>query len=194
MEQQDIKKLKILEALEEDPLQSQRDLSRRLKISLGLVNAFTKRLTKKGFFKITTLPKNRIRYILTPKGITEKTRLTYQYISYSIQYYKDTQDKLKNIFDSLSEQNKKRIFFLGVSELTEIAYITLQKTDLSLAGVIDNELAGNKFMGMSIEDLSALNEFSSDDTIFITKLSNRKVYEILSNNGINSDSVIDLCG
>ena len=68
----EIRTLKILEALEKDPTQTQRDLSHQLKISLGLVNAFTKRLVKKGYFKITTIPKNRIQYMLTPKGWLKK--------------------------------------------------------------------------------------------------------------------------
>jgi DNA-binding Lrp family transcriptional regulator len=192
MEQEEIKILKILEALEEDPSQSQRELSRKLKVSLGLVNAFTKRLTKKGYFKITTLPRNRINYLLTPKGIAEKTRLTYQYIVFSIQYYKNTREKLKAIFEKLYDQNKKRIYFLGVSELTEIAYITLQETDLILAGIIDNELAGNEFMGILIEDPSALNEFSFKDKILITKLDDLKISELLVINRIKSEDVIDL--
>ena len=115
MKKNELKTLGILEALEENPSQTQRNLSKTLKISLGMVNAFTKRLTQKGLFKIKAIPSRRIQYVLTPKGINEKARLTYQYILYSIQYYKSMRDKLKNIFNMLSARNNKKVFFYGVS-------------------------------------------------------------------------------
>jgi DNA-binding MarR family transcriptional regulator len=111
MKQQEIKTLKLMESLERNPKQTQRDLAKDLDISLGLVNAFTKRLIKKGYFKIKTIPKNRIKYMLTPEGMYEKTRLTYQYILYSLDFYKETRVKIKSIYDRLFDQGKKRVFF-----------------------------------------------------------------------------------
>ena len=73
MENQDIRTLKLLEEIDNDRTPTQRDLSKKLNISLGLVNLFIKRLGKKGYFKIKTIPKNRVKYILTPKGAAEKT-------------------------------------------------------------------------------------------------------------------------
>ncbi len=170
MEQSDIKILKILEALDENPIQTQRDLSRRLKISLGLVNAFTKRLVRKGYFKITTIPRNRIQYILTPRGLAEKGRLTYQYFNYSMQYYKNARASFREIFDRLIEQKKTRVYFLGVSELAEIAYITLLETSLELAGIVDDQMAGKQLLGFRILDSSVLNSISLEDAIVITRI------------------------
>jgi DNA-binding MarR family transcriptional regulator len=170
MEKNEIKTLRMLEAFEENPFQTQRDLSKNLKISLGMVNAFTKRLAKKGFFKVKTIPRGRVQYILTPNGIAEKTRLTYQYILYSIQYYKSMREKLKIIFNTLSNQEKKRVFFYGVSELAEIAYITLQETDIKLIGVIDDKKLGQKFMGLCIEGTDRLKNSSINEVVIITKM------------------------
>ena len=74
MDPKDIRTLKILEKVDNGMSPSQRDLAGDLNISLGLVNSFIKRLVKKGFVKITTIPKKRIKYILTPRGAAEKTR------------------------------------------------------------------------------------------------------------------------
>ncbi|MBW2133565.1 MAG: winged helix-turn-helix transcriptional regulator [Deltaproteobacteria bacterium] len=76
MDHRDLRTLKLLEEIEHNHAPSQRDLAKKLNISLGLVNAFVKRLAHKGYFKISTIPKNRVMYILTPKGMAEKTRLT----------------------------------------------------------------------------------------------------------------------
>lgn len=169
MEQKDIKTLKILEAFHQNPDQTQRDLARQLKISLGMVNAFTRRLARKGYFKIATIPKRRIQYILTPKGLAEKSRLTYRYILYSIEFYKETRERVKNILNQLSIQGKKKIFIIGVSEFAEIAIITLQELRLELAGVIDNKKAGDRLLGTIIKDTSSLKNLSSHDVVIIAK-------------------------
>jgi len=72
MDNQDLRTLKILEEIEKDKTPSQRYLAGKLNISLGLVNSFIKRLAQKGLFKIKNIPKNRVKYILTPKGAAEK--------------------------------------------------------------------------------------------------------------------------
>ena len=115
MELKDIRTLKIIEEIEKDYAPSQRELASELNISLGLVNSFIKRLAKKGYCKITTIPKNRVKYILTPKGAAEKTRLTYKYIQYSYKFYKDARKKLRKQFKDLEEQGVHCIVFYGAS-------------------------------------------------------------------------------
>ena len=138
-------------------------------MSLGLVNAFIKRLYNKGYFKIKNLPRNRVKYILTPKGVAEKTRLTYRYIIFSISFYRDTRKKLESVFHKLDQSNIRRIIFFGVSELAEIAYIVIQEFDFELIGVVDDERIGKKFMGHHICDYMILKE-NSYDALVITKL------------------------
>ena len=101
MDPKDIRTLKILEKVDNDIVPSQRDLARDLNISLGLVNSFIKRLVKKGYFKARHIPKNRMRYFLTPKGASEKTRLTYEYIQYSYNFYKEARQKLRALYTCL---------------------------------------------------------------------------------------------
>lgn len=193
MEQHEINTLKILEALEENPAQTQRALSKRLKISLGLVNAFTKRLAHKGYFKIITIPKNRIQYILTPKGLAEKTKLTYQYVLHSLKFYNDTRSKFEALFVRISKQNMKRVFFFGASGLAEIAYIVLQETDLKLAGVFDEVATGEKFLGMTIKGVSDLSEISSRDVVIITKIGNSEnIHYLLAHTKQSVKNIVDL--
>ena len=117
MDHHDIHALRILEEIEKDSSQSQRELARKLNISLGLVNSFIKRLAHKGYFKITTIPRNRARYVLTPKGFAEKTRLTYEFIQYSFRFYKTAREKLKALLATLEEGHVERVAFYGASDL-----------------------------------------------------------------------------
>jgi len=75
MDPQDLRSLQILEEIGNTHSPSQRYLARKLNISLGLANSFIKRLAKKGYVKITTIPRNRVKYMLTPQGFAEKVDL-----------------------------------------------------------------------------------------------------------------------
>ena len=68
---------------------TQRTLAIELGLALGLTNLYLKRLARKGYINITTIPRNRIRYLLTPQGFMEKSRLTYLYMQYFLSYYHD---------------------------------------------------------------------------------------------------------
>lgn len=176
MKQQEITTLKIIESLEKDPNQTQRDLAKELNISLGLVNSFTKRLIQKGYFKIKTIPRKRIKYILTPDGMYEKTRLTYQYIMYSLEFYKDVRIKIKSIYDGLFKQGFKRVFFVGACELTEIALITLQESKLELANVVDDNKVGKKIIGCVVMHCSVLKDITPKDIVIVNKTNDEKEY------------------
>ena len=193
MDNQDIRTLKILEEIDTEHVPSQRDLAKKLDVSLGLVNSFIKRLAHKGYFKITTIPKNRVRYILTPKGAAEKARLTYEYIYYSIHYYKNTRTKLRELFDDLMSQGVKRIVFYGVSDLTEIAYISLQETTIKLEAVVDDNKIGKSFLGdITITGLSDLKSFSFDRLLVTSIDFNKETVSGILSKGISPDKVVKL--
>jgi DNA-binding MarR family transcriptional regulator len=172
MNHHDIHALRILEEIEKDSSQSQRELARKLNISLGLVNSFVKRLAQKGYFKITTIPKNRAKYILTPKGFSEKTRLTYEFIQYSFHFYKKARETLKRLLHTLENDGVQRVVFYGASDLAEIAYVSLEETNLELAGIVDDFKTGEKFLGMTITHPSTLKELEYHK-IIVTSISSR---------------------
>jgi DNA-binding MarR family transcriptional regulator len=167
MELNDIRTLTILEKVQDDRPLTQRDLARELNISVGLVNSFIKRLAKKGYVKVTTIPRNRIRYILTPQGMAEKTRLTYAYIQYSYQFYKQARHKLRQLFSELEAKGVRRIVFLGATDLAEIAYLSLQETAIDLAAVADDRREGTCFHNTIVKDISDL-KATPCDRILIT--------------------------
>ena len=192
MDPKDIRTLKILEKVEDERPPSQRDMAKDLNVSLGLVNSFIKRLAKKGYFKITTIPKNRIKYILTPKGAAEKTRLTYLYIQHSYKFYKDARQKLRDLFSDFESQGVKRIVFYGASDLAEVAYLSLQETVIELVAIVDDLKQGKKFMGYSIENPSQL-ESKQFDKILITAINSRELLiEKLSNKMILLDKIVQI--
>ena len=71
---------KVLSHLQENEITTQRKISRRTGLSLGAVNLLIKKMVRKGLIKVEKLNARTVRYILTPKGLQEKSHLTYQYI------------------------------------------------------------------------------------------------------------------
>ena len=67
--------LLLLSEVERDGAVTQRSLSTKLGVALGLTNLYLKRLARKGYIKVTTIPSHRARYVLTPQGFAEESRL-----------------------------------------------------------------------------------------------------------------------
>jgi len=189
MDNKDLRTLKLLEEIEKDKDPSQRYLAGKLNISLGLVNSFIKRLAQKGLFKIKNIPKNRVKYILTPKGAAEKTRLTYQYIQYSFQFYKSARQKLRVLFSGLTKNGDKKIVFYGAGDLAEIAFISLQEVPLELVAIIDDSKAGDIFMDFLIAGSDYLNTIYFDKIIITNIDDTENILKNILEKGISRNNV-----
>jgi len=190
MDKQDIRTLQILEEIDKDQAPSQRELARKLNVSLGLVNSFVKRLSHKGYFKVTTIPRNRINYIMTPEGFSEKTRLTYEYIQYSYRFYKDARQKLQTLFKDFSDEGVQHIVFYGTSDFAEIAYLSLQETKIQLVEVVDDHHAGRKFFNTMVKEPAILNSLLYDRILLTAIDSKETVLQRLVESGIPRRKIV----
>ena len=192
MDPKDIRTLKILEKVDNDVVPSQRDLARDLNISLGLVNSFIKRLVKKGYFKARHVPKNRMRYFLTPKGVSEKTRLTYEYIQHSYKFYKEARQKMRDLYTELESQGVSYIVFYGAGDLAEIAYLSLQETNIRLVAVVDDEKNGKRFMRYTVVHPDRLGSLTFDRILITSLNSNEYIYQKIANLGLPAEAVVQI--
>jgi DNA-binding MarR family transcriptional regulator len=190
MDYQDLRTLKLLEEIDKDETPSQRDLSRKLNISLGLVNSFIKRLAQKGYCKVTSIPKNRVRYLLTPKGAAEKTRLTYTYIHHSVVFYRDARHKVRQLFNDLTGEGVRRICFYGVSDLAEIAFLSMQETPIQLVGVIDDDKAGQTFLRTTVTVSDQLVNMAFDRILITDILAPIEAFDKIKNRGVPSSKIV----
>ena len=169
MDKEDLHILRLMGEIDRDGDHSQRELSRRLNLSLGLVNTFLKRLVNKGYFKVTTLPKNRLKYFLTPEGLARKSKLTVEYLRYSMNFYRDIKHLLLKTYQEMEAKKVRSLLFWGAGEVAELAYLYLQQTNIQLAGIIDDEKQGKKFFNFKIERSQGLHQLEWD-MIFVTRL------------------------
>lgn len=137
----------------EEPL-SQRELSRRLGIAVGLVNSYLKNLVSKGFVRVKNFPSNRYAYLLTPQGLAEKSRLAYQHLSYFTSLYTVARQDYLDLFRNLENSGVRQVAFCGVDEVAEVAYLSLRETGLELVAVMDDGHPGRDFFGVPVVSLA----------------------------------------
>ena len=152
----DRRDLEVLEAINASPNVNQRSLADETSMALGLVNSCLKRLVRKGLVKIKEAPGRRYLYYLTPKGMAEKTRLTYDYVSYSVHYYANARRRCRALFERLAAEGVKEVAFLGRSDLAEIAYLSAQEFPIRLTAIYDDNHAGSDFFGLRVAPLTAI--------------------------------------
>jgi DNA-binding MarR family transcriptional regulator len=145
--------LQLLSEISGDEPLSQRELSRRLGIAVGLVNSYLKNLVSKGFVRVKNFPSNRYAYLLTPQGIAEKGRLAYQHLSYFTSLYTLARQDYLDLFRRLEQSGVHEVVFCGVDEVAEVAYLSLQETGLKIVSVLDDERQGGLFFGIPVVSL-----------------------------------------
>ncbi|MES2499835.1 MAG: MarR family EPS-associated transcriptional regulator [Pseudomonadota bacterium] len=98
---------KILKILEANPEISQRDLARELDISLGRVNFCLKALIKIGLLKATNFRNNRNKlaymYLLTPKGLEEKSMVTARFLKAKLQEHANLQAEIEELREDANQ-------------------------------------------------------------------------------------------
>ena len=192
MDKQDLHVLQLLGEIDRNGSSSQRELSQRLNLSVGLVNTFLKRLTNKGYFKVKTLPRKRLKYFLTPEGLARKSKLTAEYLRYSINFYKDIKHLLLNKYQEMEGKQVRTILFFGAGEVAELAYLYLQLTSLQLAGIIDEQKKGRTFFGHAIAGLDRIH-VSDWDRILLTRLEGtEESIETLIKAGIHHERITNI--
>ena len=150
-EDQDVRiVLGLLESVERDGAQSQRKLAAELGIALGLVNAYLKRCATKGLVKMRAVPTRRYAYFLTPKGFAEKSRLTVDYFSASLSFFRRARADCSVTLKDAKARGWQRVALLGVSDLAEIATICALETDIEIVGVVDPQSTLDKFVGFPV--------------------------------------------
>jgi DNA-binding Lrp family transcriptional regulator len=144
--------LKLLEAVEADSRVTQRTLATKLGIALGLTNIYLKRLVRKGYIKCVNVQPNRIAYLITPRGITEKARLTYEFMDYSLHLYGEVRQHLRSVLHECAAAHR-RVAIYGRGEAAELAYLSLKEFGLDPVAIFDGE-GGREFLGMPVRPIA----------------------------------------
>jgi|GEM_PF-470151 len=104
--------LHIFREIDQSPRMTQRELSSRLGISLGKVNFLINALIKKGFVKVENFRKSSNKreylYCLTPRGIEEKSRMTYLFLKRKVREYERLEAEIRRLREEVGSEESRQ--------------------------------------------------------------------------------------
>ena len=176
--QEEITQYNILKSIENGEQISQRQLSSQLGINVASINFALKKLTKRGLVKMLGVNPRRMRYILTPKGIAEKTQIAYKFFDRNFHFYKAVRKDVENKINSIPFNNGNRVALYGVTDLMELAYLVVQdKEELNLVAIVDDETKIRIF-GYHVIGTEEINNYSPDFLMLTKELDTDKGKQI----------------
>ena len=181
--------LNLLEALEQDGRVTQRGLAAKLGMALGLTNIYLKRLVRKGYIKCVNVQPNRLRYLITPTGMVEKTRLTYEYMEYSLRLYRETRQRFRAEMTQRLDGQRSRVAIYGTGEAAELAYPCLKELGIEPVAVFDGNVGG-EFLGMRVRNVSGHRDIAYDLMVVATMANPEPLLTTLAGHGVPSDRLV----
>ena len=163
--------LDTLMEIKNNPSTSQRLLSRKLNISLGLTNSILQNLVHRGWIKVQKMTGRKILYLITPEGMANVSRLMYTRFQETLHYYHYTKDLLTAYLIKLYQQGEETINIYGTGQLAEITYYAGISTPLKLNDIIADDPSKEKFLGqqtISIENF--LSQYSNNNDLSHEKI------------------------
>ena len=196
MERQEQRELEILNAIGEGKPLTQRALAERLDVAVGLANLYLRRLVRKGYVKMGAFPRKpavrkRLQYLLTPKGLSEKTRLTYAYMTHSLSLFRRARTHLREAMAALPHNGARRVALYGADEAAELAFLTLRELGLEPVAVFD-ERPGRRFLGLDVRDPLELAGEEFDAVVVATFEPPERAVALLAGLGIPKSRLVML--
>ena len=182
--------LKLLEAVEQDSRVTQRGLATKLGIALGLTNIYLRRLVRKGYIKCVNVQSNRISYLITPRGIAEKARLTYEFMDYSLTLYGEVRQHLREALQECAAADR-RIAIYGRGEAAELAYLSLKEFGLEPVAIFDAD-GGHRFLGMPVLPIRDHAQIAYDVMIVATLERGDRQIATLQADGVAPEKLLPL--
>ncbi len=183
--------LSLLNAIEEDSYLTQKDLATRLDVAVGMVNSYLKRIIYKGYVKTKSLERRRLRYLLTPSGVKEKSRLTLEFLQFSYQFIRKVREKVIKVLTPYKRNGKKKVIFYGSGEVAELAYLAVRELGMELKGIVDPDRVGHFCVDHKIQNLDWLKNHSDSNAILLD-LSHNFLQKKTSSNSKIQRQVLDL--
>ena len=188
----DYRSLLVLDEIARNGNITQRDLSNRLGIALGLVNSYIKNLAIKGYITISTIPRKRYRYYLTPKGFKQKARLACEHLKNFTNLYRRARRDFRELFRGLESRGIRRVALCGVDEIAEIAYLSSREVNVELVGIVDDDRAHGRFFDYQVLPIAEAGKLDAELFIVTSFRGGVSLSERLRQAGIDADRICDI--
>ncbi len=126
------RELAILEHIEQDPDVTQASLATQLGVAVGTVNWHLKRLIAKGYVKIQRAERRKLRYIITPEGITLRARLTFDYVEQQFALYRRVRRTVTGHIARAREAGYDCLRLVGTGDVADVCRLTCLEQNMPL--------------------------------------------------------------
>jgi DNA-binding MarR family transcriptional regulator len=114
----------LLNEIAQDSMVTQANLSDRLGMAVGSVNWYIKRLVTRGWVKVSHLNRTRLKYDLTPEGMSVFTQRALLYAGDSLKVYGTFRQKAKSLVSDLKQKGIQQVYLDGQDEMADILRLT----------------------------------------------------------------------
>jgi DNA-binding MarR family transcriptional regulator len=128
---------KLMDAIAQDSTITQSGLSTLLGMAVGSVNWYIKRLINRGYVKVSHLDRTRLKYDLTPEGMTVLTQRALQYMQSSLQVYRELRQTARKKVEELKAQGVTHVYLDGENEAMDILRLTCIEAGMAIDGQPD---------------------------------------------------------
>ena len=189
------RELRLLSAVEDKPEATQRELSQRVGIALGLTNVLLRNLAQKGYLRASQAHWKRWLYALTPEGFSHKLRLTVAYLHRVLDHYQTVRQTLRQELEPLALHEESRVAIYGTGEFAELVYLGLKELEIEEIDVFASmDGVSGRFLGMQVQDVATLRA-EKYDRILIALLGGSAAVEAeLRQQGAGQEKVVTFFG
>ena len=161
IDKNELLELEILKHVEKSPRLNNRMVASKLGCSVKLAHALLGKMVDRGLLHVKKLHSRRWDYFLTPSGISEKARLTYEFLDFSFHFYQEARKASSSVCRRLVESGCDTIAFLGTGDLAEIVFLGVREWGLTLAEVYGDN-AADSFLGHPVLPTDELRNSRAD--------------------------------
>ena len=160
---EDLGMLAVMDALVGEQQVTQRELSRRTGLNLKKVNYCLHKLLEEGYIKFQRAmynpDKRTYLYILTPSGLKAKSRLTYRFLQFTLEFYNQVEFKLQRCLKQMEKAGVQRMVLCGASDVARVVMGQVSENGIEVVGMLDKAYEEADFDGVPVlleEDLKEL--------------------------------------
>lgn len=132
--EQKTREMIILDQIEKDPNVNQATLAAQLGVAIGTVNWHIKRIIDKGYVKVKRAQRKKLKYIITPEGLSHRARLTVDYIENSMRLYRRTRQRVMTALEEVRRAGYDSVQIVGDGDLAEVIRLTCLEQGITILG------------------------------------------------------------
>ncbi len=148
--------LTILEEIAKDPDATQAGLATHLGVAIGTINWHLKRLIAKGYIKARRVERRKLRYIITPEGVSLRAHMTLDYIQNSFRLYRLVRQRVSEQLVQVRQAGYTCVRLEGEGDVADVCRLTCLEHGMKIVDEID-------VPALCVHDLKVLVEWDGCD-------------------------------